>query len=103
MPAVARLGEPAILVGLAQAAGHLLVAPTGAAALAASVLAASVLAGVLAVVLTIGGRPAGRGAPGPPGQPLSSAVRNYRPGRDQRSLAPLPHGQTMSWVPFALE
>jgi Family of unknown function (DUF6412) len=53
--AAGRLGLLALLAGLWQIAGHLLVAPTGAAALTATVLAATVLAGALVTALAVSG------------------------------------------------
>jgi Family of unknown function (DUF6412) len=52
------LGVLALLACLWQIAGHLLVAPTGAAALAATLLAATVLASALVAALVLSGLPA---------------------------------------------
>lgn len=55
MAAAWRVSVVALLAGLWQIAGHLLVAPTGAATLAATVLAATVLASALIAALAVSG------------------------------------------------
>jgi Family of unknown function (DUF6412) len=53
--ATGRSGALALIVGLWQIAGHMLVAPAGVPALAATMLATTVLAGVLVAMLALGG------------------------------------------------
>ena len=65
MTAVGRSGAFALLACLAQIAGHALMAPPGATALAATVLATTVLTGVLLAVLAIGGWAERTAGPGP--------------------------------------
>jgi len=53
--ATGRSGAFALIVGLWQIAGHMLVTPAGVPALAATMLATTVLAGVLVTMLALGG------------------------------------------------
>jgi Family of unknown function (DUF6412) len=63
--AATRWGVLAVLACLWQVAGHLLVAPTGAAALAATMLAATVLASALVMALVASGLLARGAGPAP--------------------------------------